>query len=258
MLLIKRDVTVILTYTDLMFKEARLKVERANEHIRDFDSRCAEFFKSGAGVITIKPDSETGDDFVEITAQAMPDSFALIIGDALHNLKSALDFVWWEIVSGDTQKGTKENFPIYRTDKELIAFLDQRKQQQSVVTIADTLLNVIQPYFTGDGESLFHLHKLNIMDKHKLLIPQIQALKLYTFFVEDEHGERHGINERLFSAKRPLILKHRGSGKLKVIKEGYCHAAVIFGKRTPVAGRIVAPTLRSFAVAVNRVLTILG
>lgn len=246
------------TYTGMMFREARLKIERANEHIEDFDSRCAEFFQSGAGVIAIKPDSETGDDFVEITAQAMPDGLALILGDGLHNLKCALDFAWWEIVGHDTLRASKENFPIYRTSDELVEFIGKRKQQQSVVAIADTLLNVVQPYLTGDGEPLFHLHKLNIMDKHKLLIPQVQAMRLYSFFVEDEHGERHGINERLFSVKRPLILKHRGSGKLKVIKEGYCAASVIFGKGTPVAGRLVTPTLRSFAVSVNRVLTILG
>jgi hypothetical protein len=242
-----------------MFREARLKIERADKHINDFDARCAEFFKSGAYTVTIKPDGDSGDDFVEVTAtQTMPDTLALIIGDALHNLKSALDYIWWEIVSGDTRKGTKENFPIYDGRDRLITFISERKQQQSVALIADTLLNVIQPYLTGDGEALFHLHKLNIMDKHKLLIPQVQALRLYSFFVEDEHGKMHGINERLFSTKLPLILKHSGSGKLKVKKEGYCAATVIFGKGTPIPAHLVTPKLRSFSVAVNRVLTILG
>jgi hypothetical protein len=242
-----------------MFREARLKIERADQHIEDFDMRCAEFFKSGAYTVTIKPDGDTGDDFVEITAaKTMPDTPALILGDALHNLKSALDYVWWEIAGSDTLNPTKENFPIYPTDKELIAFLKNREKQQSVVAISDTLLNVVQPYLRGDGEALFHLHKLNIMDKHKLLIPQVQAMRLYSFFVEDEHGKMHGINERLFSNRRSLILRHIGGGKLKVKKEGYCTATVIFGIGTPIPARLVTPQLRSFSVAVNRVLTILG
>jgi hypothetical protein len=241
-----------------MFREARLKLERSNQHIHDFDSRCTEFLKSSAYAIAIKPDVETGDDFVEITAaQTMPDTLALILGDALHNLRSALDLAWFELTGADSPDPYKETFPIRNIRDYLEAFIKGRPKHHSLIALADTLLNVIQPYKGGNGHDLWCLNRLGVMDKHRLLIPHLQVLRLDAFFVENEHGEEHGINERFFSDKRPLILKQPGSGKLKVIKEGYCTATVVFGKGTTIPGRVILPTLRSFAVAVDRVLTIL-
>ncbi len=248
-----------------MFEHARLKIERANQHIADFDAQAAAFFGSDAGAHTVivKDDPETGNQFVEITpVTSLPDQFALILGDALHNLHAALDYAWWERtqpVTGTDLSGEDKHrarFPIYPDRAELERFIKHRLKLESLLGIADKLLDEIQPYKRGKGESLYHLHQLDIADKHRLLTPQAQVNEITGLVVENEKGKRFSTKPKSFLS-RPVVFRPPNSRNLKLIHEGYCTATIVLGKGTPIPGAYVVPLLRRLVVAVNKALSIL-
>src|ERR1700722_15469893 len=109
---------VALTYKNEMFEHARLKLRRANKHIADINSLLSTFSDSDFYRLSIENDARQGTNFlrIDIDESGFPvDDAALIIGDALHNLRSALDQLYYRVVvvhcSGVPSKWTR--FPIF-------------------------------------------------------------------------------------------------------------------------------------------------
>src|SRR4051794_37203940 len=77
----------------------KLKVERAKEHIRNLESAVQAFRDTDPYGFRIEDDLQTGDKIyrIEIRRQT-PDAFSLIVGDAVHNLRSALDHLARQLV----------------------------------------------------------------------------------------------------------------------------------------------------------------
>src|ERR1700686_281492 len=79
----------------------RLKIERAKKHIRDLGVRIRMFCESDAYTIGVKPHpiaeiQQTTLYFASV--DPIPDDISLIIGDAVHNLRSSLDHLAWQLV----------------------------------------------------------------------------------------------------------------------------------------------------------------
>ena len=95
-----------------------LKLERAKHHIEDFIAQAEAFYKAARTRFYIQDDPKTRQRALCIDIDpTVPKHFALIIGDAIHNLRSALDHLTWDIVRpfsaprpGDVQ------FPFCRTE----------------------------------------------------------------------------------------------------------------------------------------------
>ena len=95
---------------------------------------------------------------------------ALMIGDCVHNMRSALDYIAWEL-AGASLADTETMFPIYETD---IRFRKHGLRRIKNVQPKDarTLIERLQPYNTRYGGHLLVLsaiNKLDATDKHKLL-----------------------------------------------------------------------------------------
>ena len=100
---------------------------------------------------------------------------ALIIGDVLHNLRGALDLLYFQLVTEGTAS-SRTRFPITQGRQELSGFIQGAlKQQQITNVIAELLMNTIKPYETGNP-TLWALRELNDRDKHKLLIPTFKVM----------------------------------------------------------------------------------
>ena len=83
-------------------KGARLKIKRADKHIADLET-CIDILKKRV-VATAYVDANSGCEYIKCGFTGAEESevledLAAIIGDAVHNLKSALDHVWFETVS---------------------------------------------------------------------------------------------------------------------------------------------------------------
>jgi hypothetical protein len=155
----------------------RAKIERAKEHVHNLEAAVQAFRDSNPYGFRIEDDLKTGDKIHRIHIQSQtPDSFALLIGDAVHNLRAALDYLAWQLViaNGQTPKAGSNGtqFPIYNPSPKT-------KTHQGVIQGispgAQKVLDSLKPY-RGGNDDLWNLHQLDISDKHKLLLVTAFAL----------------------------------------------------------------------------------
>jgi hypothetical protein len=155
-----------------MFIDAKLKIKRANQHIDELNRIFADFLKSDFCGFRIEKEPDTGQNVVKFKqTKSMPCEVPLIIGDAIHNLRSALDLMACEIVAlaGGTPD-TWTHFPFRDTRKELIDTINGGQIKVAGIDIVDLIVDTIKPY-KGGNDALHAIHSLDITDKHRLLIP---------------------------------------------------------------------------------------
>lgn len=85
-----------------MLDGAKHKIDRANYHIADIEGQFAAFAAEKTHRFLTERNPETGAIILKVeSVKELPSEFALIIGDAIHNLRTALDHATWEIVGID-------------------------------------------------------------------------------------------------------------------------------------------------------------
>src|SRR5215472_4099024 len=84
------------------FKNAKLKVERGDHHIREYTQTIIAFLQTDFCKVTVEEDGETGNYLVKVDATApYPPALPTIIGDAAHNLRTAIDYIIVEFTGLD-------------------------------------------------------------------------------------------------------------------------------------------------------------
>jgi hypothetical protein len=108
-----------------------------------------------------------------------PLRFGVILGDCLHNLRSSLDHLMWQVtlLDGNTPDASTQ-FPISRTEK---AFEKAAKRQIPGLNSAHhDFVRSLQPFNAGDdaeGHALAVLATLSNTDKHRVLNPTYSFVK---------------------------------------------------------------------------------
>jgi hypothetical protein len=161
------------------FHGPALKVIRAEHHICDLNRRVAEFFNQ-------EPRPCTFVSFNDYKAQQavvrfeqykpVPTEFGLIIGDAIHNLRSSLDLAMSEILVPRGVDPEKIQFPFSKRADTLESTIVNRLVQVAGPKIVTAIRN-LKPY-PGGNDDLYGLHELDIADKHRILIPILSASSL--------------------------------------------------------------------------------
>jgi hypothetical protein len=233
------------------FSASRLKVKRAKQHIDDINSALTEFLNSDFYTVSVDKDFEKGSNHLCIDIKPTPFPFhgaALVIGDALHNLRSALDILYYGFVSGPTDW---TSFPIRDTRDELVIPLNSALEKKQITSVIyDLILDDVKPYAAGN-HALWGLHNLNITDKHQLLIPLLKLFRFDGIRLEDD--KHSPINER-----KPYFMDESSRIRLPsdiniyVKDKGHVTAAVLFDFGTIFENKAVVPTLHSIAVEVTR------
>ena len=159
-----------------MFDSARLKIQRANDHIKDLDDKFSRFVQDNPFVPSIENDTRIGNARVAVnfTKAAPPlDQYATIIGDAIHNLRTALDHMTWEMVGND---GGKQNrFLKFPTGDRQLSFENACNGIQTPSPIVKTSLTALEVFPGGRGEMLYQLTLLDNADKHTVLTPVVNG-----------------------------------------------------------------------------------
>lgn len=172
-----------------LFHEARLKIERAKEHINYLNLIAGDFAETKSHEVFIEHDPEGGDDLLKVRAGLIPDDFSLILGDAAHNLVAALDYTVNEIefhTRGFRSKYTK--FPMYETRDALKAAVNGGFKEKAPEQVIDCIVDVVQPYLGGDNAILYCLHTIEMEDKHRLLIPKLELKFVEGIVIENDAG----------------------------------------------------------------------
>lgn len=168
---------------------ARLKIERARQHLETLGHETRVFIESNPYRYVGERDPETGDQVVRIRFNRVdvriPARLGLIAGDASHNLRSALDHLVWQLATVGAGPGRFTQFPLFDDADEYRR--NEERFLQGVVEGHRARIEALQPYHVrklidaGDGLSslrdplatnlyLMAVGRLDNADKHRLLL----------------------------------------------------------------------------------------
>jgi hypothetical protein len=113
----------------------------------------------------------------------------LLIGDIVHNLKCALDYSWLEVIKVVVPSAVDRfaKFPVRKTRDELQTAMEGRNIHEASPELFTLMLDKIRPYNEGNF-AIWTVHDLDIMGKHRLLIPIMPYVSIKDFKLEDEFG----------------------------------------------------------------------
>lgn len=150
----------------------RIKIARADKHIEDLASRLAEW--TDCGGYTIVEEIEANDDAVYRLRIVRPldESWGAIVGDALNNLRSALDTTVWQFVRARHGIASPEcKFAILGDSEKQKAFLKGKKE--TFGKELHDLINEAEAYHRGGNKSLSLLANIDNESKHRGIFPVV-------------------------------------------------------------------------------------
>lgn len=152
-------------------RQIRPKVERAEKHIEDLKAEMVRFHATNPYTISTKRDTQTRKPIYYLSGvRPVPAPIAVIAGDAIQNLMSALDHLAYQLVCAATNdRPPNPNwiyFPISNDSAKYEAVKMGKIQGARQATI--DAIDAIKPYKGGD-DHLWTLYRLNNVDKHRLL-----------------------------------------------------------------------------------------
>jgi hypothetical protein len=152
------------------FDGARLKIRRAKHHVEDARKEIQQFLSRRPYRLIVETDSDPRFQRVVLRhGECIPYDIALIIGDAVHNLRSALDHMACELVRSNGQPDDYVTFPVQgtKTKNKFNGTIKNFKARKDVID----LIRALEPYPDGAGSAIVGLHDIDIVDKHRLLVP---------------------------------------------------------------------------------------
>lgn len=153
----------------------RVKVERARKHTEELDLELTAFRDSNPYEVGVKPHSEPPHHsaYYLISIQDVPVVIPAIAGDVLFNLRAALDHLAVHLVQRNGQTPTRyTSFPIIDTDNPAQYNSAKARKVQGMSDAAKDAIDATKPYKGGD-DTLWRLHKLNNIDKHRALMTAV-------------------------------------------------------------------------------------
>ncbi len=187
-------------YPDSSVTGPELKIERAHYHIELLGQEVGKFFKQYYGdIIAVQCDLKTRDKVWVIAEEPTPPPLYLstIIGDALYNLRSALDHLVYELIRANRkQPNGRSQFPIVSTnevDYDRVAPI----QVQGMDPYAAAAIKRLQPYNRShrhNNKMLRLLNHLGNVDKHRHLHLVVPASGGWLFSNPISIDARHTIH----------------------------------------------------------------
>lgn len=153
---------------------ARAKVAWGAKHLRALHDEITSSFKEIGTAISAEPDTDSRYALKLSINQIPIDMWALMLGDAIHSLRGALDHVAWEAASrgkglpSDKREQKLIQFPIYDTEKTF----DNALILKFVSDESRAIFKTAQTHDRPEGKRpLKILAALSNDDKHRLLLP---------------------------------------------------------------------------------------
>ncbi|MFD5633541.1 hypothetical protein ACFWJM_05260 [Streptomyces sp. NPDC127077] len=150
--------------------EVRLKFERSRRHLAELGNEIKSYLDREPFHVHSEEDEATGDLVFRVEVRESPPvALGLPLGDAIHSARSALDYLAWQlVVAGGGTPGVNTMFPISETETKFHGDYERRLQGASASAVV--AVQALRPFGGGD-DRFWRLHKLDIEDKHRLLIP---------------------------------------------------------------------------------------
>jgi hypothetical protein len=177
-------------------ESARLKLQRAEDHMVEFNRRMAEFRATDPWHVIRDLEGDGVEHLYRVEIRAEPPPYlGTIIGDFFHNVRSAFDSIAYDLSMTSTPLPSKKQqrrigFPFSRTQKSFEDAIS--KQLRFVARKAQKEINRLQPYLSWDPSwgdqphDLLTIGDANNIDKHRFVHP-VPAFP-FTFMWTRPHG----------------------------------------------------------------------
>jgi hypothetical protein len=151
----------------------RIKIHRAKKHFNELADAIEAFKKRDPYLVTSHENPDTGEGICRLIIREDTDpTWAGMVGDIIHNLRSALDIMAVDLAvkNGRTSKSALNGtyFPIAASKDLFDASLAEKLRYVSPP--ARRVIERLKPY-KGGTDAFWRLHKLDLLDKHVLLVP---------------------------------------------------------------------------------------
>lgn len=179
-----------------------------------------------------------------------PREVPLILGDAIHNLRTSLDLLACDVVRLNGKRADGVHFP-FAGDAHGLKQQIARKNFDRASAAAQALLVSMGPY-KGGNILLRGLHELDLMDKHQLIIPVASQ--------ETVNARIQGPGGQVLSLKNVGFANFRNAfvaGPGYTVEEGAGFTTKVsfgVGAPTPFPGRVVIETLHELADLVGGII----
>jgi hypothetical protein len=235
---------------------ARIKIERADQHISDLNKLVQDFGESDFYSLRVENNLWSHSLRIDIDQAKFPQNLASqILGDAIHNLRSALDILFRQAIltiPGELTGHTK--FPIVGSAQKLKEVMNGGLEQQAGPIISDLIKNSIKPYPTGN-DPLWALHELDIMDKHQFVIPALKLMAFYAVRLQDDKGVEvvRDAVPVVYSESDCTVPLDLTSGNYTVKDKGHASVVILFPVGTPFEGQPIIPEIHNLREVVSGV-----
>ncbi|HYN13585.1 MAG TPA: hypothetical protein VET51_13175, partial [Burkholderiales bacterium] len=194
----------------------RMKIARAREHIADLVGQLHLFSASkpfDLRWVNLGSEGKTRQGLKIFQTKPFPAFFALLIGDAVHNCRTALDLLACDLVRLNNKDAASVYFPFGKDEKH---FNDQigKGSFDLASPQAVSLLKQMKPYWGGD-DWLRGLHELDLLDEHRLLLPVFISANVRHLVVKAPQGGEQTFADCTFSGSSLDIAVPEGSRIVK-------------------------------------------
>lgn len=148
---------------------AKIKLSRATRHIAELNC-VARAYLDARPFDLAQAEEPNGDLVWRIKMyREVPAEWSAIVGDIVHNIRSALDLVAWQLVELSGERPTRNTcFPIGQTCPSAY-YQTLRRALAGASPAAVRLIRRLKAY-AGGNPALTQLHALDITDKHRLVL----------------------------------------------------------------------------------------
>jgi hypothetical protein len=172
-----------------------LKLDRADEHIETVRRHTKSFLGRKPAPFDFRTEETPGPDkSVEYVLYAVireepPRELALPIGDAIQNIRNALDYLVYELTPPSKRKEIQTQFPICTTKAKF-----KKSGLRRIAGVSGdehTLIERVQPYLAWNppgNDPLAILNKLSNLDKHRLLLTMASAVSESASWIESTNA----------------------------------------------------------------------
>ncbi|MBI2039932.1 hypothetical protein HYT18_02570 [Candidatus Microgenomates bacterium] len=147
------------------------KIERAKQLKEELQKEVKSFFDSQPYKIDTKSDPQSKRlIYYLVKAEQVPEKIAFITGDIIQNLRSALDYLAYQLFtigSGNGNIGRHIYFPISQDFDHYQR--EKIKKTEGISQQAKDIIDSVKPYKEGNI-NLWRISQLNNIDKHRLLV----------------------------------------------------------------------------------------
>lgn len=235
-----------------IFREAKLKIQRAVKHINDLNAILSDFAERKTHEVVVEHDPNGGDDLLKVRAtETLPDSFSLTLGDAFHNLRTSLDYIVAEIEFATVgSRSDYTRFPVDQSRDALKRRLEGGLAKRIPEQVINCIVESVQPYTGGNGQFLCSLNDLDIEDKHRFLITKTEFKYVDGIILVDDQGKEIPLDT--WQVRDNLVASHIRDGlrNSHVKNHGRASFEVLFGDGLPFAGYTIVPAMRNLTKAV--------